>query len=124
MIIYDNPSNIFLTIYIIHFFFNLYKKYKYLSPILIINIYKGGLILNNTIFLIGALLVNFFLIIGLLQLPSIGTKGVENIYTLIWVTFGVLINISFLRKAKLNIRDRRTNYEKVKKQKRKEFKLE
>ncbi len=80
--------------------------------------------MTNTIFLIGALLVNFFLIIGLLQLPSIGTKGVENIYTLIWVTFGVLINISFLRKAKLNIRDRRTNYEKVKKHKRKEFKLE
>ena len=57
--------------------------------------------MSNTVFLVGALLANTLLIVGLLLLPSIGTGGVENIYTLVWVAFGIIVNFSYLRKVRI-----------------------
>ena len=55
--------------------------------------------------LLGALLANLVLIAGLLYLPPVGIHALENIYTLVWVTFGLLINLGFLRHAvKINRR--------------------
>ncbi len=56
--------------------------------------------------LVGALLVNLVLLVGVLYLPSVGVQSLENIYVFVWLAFGLLINLGFLRKA-LNIRYRR-----------------
>ncbi len=49
--------------------------------------------------LLGALLVNLLLFIGLLYLPPVGTRSLEGVYVLVWLTFGLLINLGYLRKA-------------------------
>lgn len=49
--------------------------------------------------LLGALLVNLLLFIGLLYLPPVGTRSLEGIYVLVWLAFGILINLGYLRKA-------------------------
>jgi hypothetical protein len=49
--------------------------------------------------LLGALLVNLLLFIGLLYLPPVGTRSLEGVYVLVWLAFGLLINLGFLRKA-------------------------
>ena len=49
--------------------------------------------------LLGALLVNLLLFLGLLYLPPVGTRSLEGVYVLVWLTFGLLINLGYLRKA-------------------------
>lgn len=49
--------------------------------------------------LVGALLVNLLLFTGLLYLPPLGVSSLESVYVLVWLTFGILINLGFLRRA-------------------------
>lgn len=49
--------------------------------------------------LLGALLVNLLLFMGLLYLPPVGIRSLENVYVLVWIAFGLLINLGFLRKV-------------------------
>ncbi len=49
--------------------------------------------------LFGALLVNLVLFMGVLYLPPVGVQSLENIYVFVWLAFGLLINLGFLRQA-------------------------
>ncbi len=62
--------------------------------------------MKDFIALAGALLVNMVLLLGVIYLPPAGVKSLENIYVIVWLAFGLLINLGFLRKA-LNIEGRR-----------------
>ena len=49
--------------------------------------------------LLGALLVNLVLLLGLMYLPPVGIQSLENIYVFVWLSFGLLINLAYLRRA-------------------------
>ena len=55
--------------------------------------------MRKIIMYIGALLANLMLFVGLLFLPPLGTAALENIFTLVWLIFGLLINLGFLREV-------------------------
>ncbi len=48
---------------------------------------------------VGAVIVNLLLVLGLLLLPPVGIAAAENIFALTWVTFGVVVNLAFMRGA-------------------------
>ncbi len=58
--------------------------------------------------LLGALLVNLVLLLGLMYLPPVGIQSLENIYVFVWLSFGLLINLAYLRRALKLDRRRRT----------------
>ena len=62
--------------------------------------------MKDFVALIGALLVNLVLLLGVMYLPPAGVRSLENIYVLVWVAFGLLINLGFLRRL-LKSGDRR-----------------
>ncbi|HHX77140.1 MAG TPA: hypothetical protein GX697_02135 [Firmicutes bacterium] len=70
---------------------------------------------------IGAIIVNLLLVLGLMMLPPVGIASAENIFALTWLTFGVVVNLAFIRGAGIFERQGRKDKKQEKRRKQEQY---